>query len=215
MRTITKAAVVTIAGHAEKFTDGQFSLKTTGKALDRGVRFIDGRRAVTWYGKDGGSTSAAAYYIGGMLGWAASSGRPIPDDVRALCQEAQAAYVKRGDAPRWEQEGRDDAAARFATVQANKAREREAARANAEYQVRTWLLNDFEFYDTSQERARQDAAGDALRTYVTTLLYPYPVSARGPLSRDTAHNLSNVRASFTRDEFDLIDWADLASGMLG
>jgi dihydrodipicolinate synthase/N-acetylneuraminate lyase len=114
MRRITAGTVETIAAAAETFTDGQFRYQATGTDIGHGARYIDGKRAdLTWLGKNGGSSQAAAYYIGGMLGWAKASGTMIPDDVRELCQAAQALYAKRANAPYWEEQGRKDAAGRY------------------------------------------------------------------------------------------------------
>jgi hypothetical protein len=110
---VTPNVVHTIAAHAETFTDGAFRFQGVGGDLGYGARYIDGVRQLVWLGR-GGSRQAAAYYIGGMLGWARSTGAMIPDDVREYCQPVQEAYTYDRKAMASQQDGENDAEARAA-----------------------------------------------------------------------------------------------------
>lgn len=110
---ITPTVVETVAAHAEKFTGKAFRYSGTGGDIGHGARYFDGIMARVWVGR-GASQEAAAYYIGGMLGWAQTTGREIPDYMREYCEPVQEAYQRNGKALQWEQEGRMDAKFRAA-----------------------------------------------------------------------------------------------------
>lgn len=105
-----------VGEYAKDFTEGTFYFQAKGLDFGNGVRYFDGPTMQVWIGRNA-STKAAAYYIGGMLGWAQHSGKEIPDEVRVFCQEVQSSYASRTAAEEWEQAGREKARLTLASRQ--------------------------------------------------------------------------------------------------
>lgn len=108
---ITHTVVETVAKHAAEFTGGAFQLQGIGGDIGHGTRYIDGIRMLVWVGR-GASRQAAAYYIGGMLGWARHTGAEIPAPVARFCQAVQETYQYTAAAMQWQQQGENDAESR-------------------------------------------------------------------------------------------------------
>lgn len=75
-----------------------------------------------------------------------------------------------------------------------------------------WLVNASDFERTACTFADNL---DALRGYVADLLYmQHRIFTDKPPTADQVHNLALVRNSFTREDFDGIDWAKVRDALL-
>ncbi|MCX4554155.1 hypothetical protein [Streptomyces sp. NBC_01500] len=104
---ITAKVVKTVATYAEEFTGGAFKYHGTSGDIGHGTGYFDGIKQQVWIGRNA-SKEAAAYYIGGMLGWARQSGTEIPEDAVKYGQAVQESYQHNAKAMASQNEGEAD-----------------------------------------------------------------------------------------------------------
>lgn len=178
---------------------------------DRIVTLFDG---IAFPGR-GEAGNAAAYFAGMALEWSDLSGTPLPAATAGAVTLARGEYTSVPAARLWEGKGRQLARDAWETpvpgetptprrVESSAVPPLTGA-AFATHHVAVWLVNDGDYYSAARNFAEDGTEG--LRAYVSDLLYaPHRIYGTKPMTRDQRHVLTGVRGSFTRADFDGIDW---------